>query len=373
MGGVISIVMPIELYRQNMQSNVVGEIAYFTVVILLLILGIYFMVTKLVTKPLNQLIRYTKQIKTGDWDIHVETLNAVGELKDLTDYFGDMTKQLHSLYNELENKILLRTEDLERANNILELQRIQLEEANCSLQDDNQYKSEFLAIVSHELRTPLTSIIAFAEVLERAKETKGTKEQRMIEEIKHNSQKLLRMINSILEMARLEAGKLQLFLELIDLVDVVNAVESVVKPIADKKNIHFTTYVHRDVPVIEADRERVHQIIENLVSNAIKFTPDGGKVTVSVTYDQGDNQVLIYVEDNGIGIRKEDQPFIFEKFVQSDTTIYRKYNGSGLGLALAKDLAELHGGWIAVSSEEGTGSLFTVGIPVEEDKEGDTE
>ncbi len=373
LGGVISIVMPIDIYKGNIKSNVLGEVAYFSFVIMLLILAIYFTVTKLVTKPLEKLIEYMKKIKTGDWDIDIDSIDGAGELRDLRDYFGDMTQQLQNLYNDLEAKIQLRTEDLEKANGILESQRLQLEEANRRLQADNQYKADFLAIVSHELRTPLTSIIAFAEVMERSKMTKAEKEQRVIEEIKNNSQVLLRMINSILEMARLEAGKLELLLEPIDFVDVLNAVENLIKPIAEKKQIDFSCSIHRDVPVIDGDRERLRQIVENLVSNAIKFTPEGGKVTVSAVYDDVEHQVLLTVEDNGIGISKEDQPFIFEKFVQSDTSIYRKYNGSGLGLALAKELVELHGGWIEVSSEEGKGSLFTVGIPVGEDRGGDIE
>ncbi len=370
LGGVVSIIMPIDLYQENIQANVVQEVAFFFLIIFSFILLIYFSMTKLVTKPLSRLIHSVDQIASGDWDIKLEGLDAVGEVRDLADYFSEMTKQLQTLYNNLENKIELRTKDLAQANEILDKQRMQLEQVNNRLIEDNQYKSDFLAIVSHELRTPLTSIIAFAEVLERNVTVKSDKERRVVEEIKGNSQVLLSMINSILEMARLEAGKLELVYEQIDLVDVINAVEAVVRPLAEKKNINFFTLVHRDVPVISGDRERLRQIVENLVSNAIKFTENDGEVKVWVIYDTEQKQILIRVQDNGIGIRAEDQPFIFDKFVQTDTSIYRKYSGSGLGLALAKELAELHGGWITVESEQGKGSLFTVGIPVREQKGG---
>lgn len=370
LGGAVSIVMPVDIYEESIQSNVRQEVAFFSLITLLFILVTYYAVSNLVTKPLNEFKSAVEQIKRGDLCAGLEGIDAKGEIKDLAEHFGDMTKELQNLYSGLENKVELRTQDLARAKNILESQRIQLEEANRRLREDNQYKSDFLAIMSHELRTPLTSIIAFAEVLERAKSLKTEKELRVVQEIKGNSQILLSMINNILEMARLDAGKKELILEPIDLVDVINAVESVIEPLVEKKDIRFSSIVHRDVPLIVGDRESLRRIVENLVSNAMKFTPKGGEINVWVAYDQVKNEVLINVKDNGIGIRKVDQPFIFEKFVQSDTSLQRQYNGSGLGLALAKELAELHGGWISVVSELGQGSLFTVGIPAGERKGG---
>ena len=370
LAGAMSIVIPIDMYTENIQSNVVKQVAYIFLLTLFLVLIIFYAMSKLVTKPLNQLRGAMEHVKTGDLKVDLADIDAQGEIKDLADHFEVMTEELQTLYEDLENKVELRTQDLARAKDILESQRIQLEEANRRLQEDNQYKSDFLAIMSHELRTPLTSIIAFAEVLERGKSPKAEKEQRVVQEIKGNSQILLNMINNILEMARLEAGKKELILEPIDLVDVINAVESVIEPLVEKKDIRFSSIVHRDVPLIEGDRESLRRIVENLVSNAMKFTPKGGEIKVWVAYDRENNEVLINVQDNGIGIRKEDQAYIFEKFVQSDTSIQRQYNGSGLGLALAKELAELHGGWISVVSEIDQGSLFTVGIPAGERKGG---
>lgn len=363
LGGAISIVMPIDIYEEITQTNVLQEVAFFFILTLLFILLMYYATARLVTNPLQKFKNNIEKVKEGDLDIHLEDMDAVGEIKDLADHFGDMTIQLQNLYTNLENKVEQRTEDLARANSILESQRIQLEEVNRRLREDNQYKSDFMAIMSHELRTPLTSIIAFAEVLEGKKSTKTEKELQVVHEIKNNSQVLLDMINNILEMARLEAGRIELLIEPIDLVDVINAVEGTIEPLVEKKNIRFSTMVHRDVPLINGDRERLRQIVANLVGNAIKFTPEGGEVKVWVAYDQEKNEVRINVQDNGIGIRMEDQPFIFEKFVQSDSSVYRQYSGSGLGLALAKELTELHGGWIGVKSELGEGSLFIIGLP----------
>lgn len=361
--GAISLVMPIELYTERIQSNVTLQVAYIFVLTLLIVLLFYFAMSKLVTKPIAQLKTAVEHVQTGNLDTSFDNSIAQGEIRDLSDHFNLMTKKLKSLYNDLEKKVELRTIDLAQAKKILEVQRVQLEEANRRLREDNQYKSGFLAIMSHELRTPLTSIIAFAEVLEKRSSSKAGKEQQIIQEIKVNSQILLRMINDILEMARIEAGKKELVLEPLDLVDVINVVVQVVKPLTERKNIKFSSSVHRDVPLITGDAESFRRIVENLTSNAIKFTPEGGEIKIWVTYDQNQNEVLIHVQDNGIGICKEDQPYIFEKFVQSDSSIHRQHNGSGLGLALIKELIELHGGWIRVESEANKGSLFIVGIP----------
>ncbi|MGE4273090.1 MAG: DUF3365 domain-containing protein [Desulfitobacterium sp.] len=370
LAGAMSIVMPIEMYKANIQSNAVKQVAYISLVTLIVTIIIFYAMSKLVTKPLNQLKGAMEHVRTGDLKVDLVDIDAQGEIRDLAEHFEVMTKELQNLYSGLENKVELRTQDLARAMDVLEDQRIQLEAANQRLQEDNQYKSDFLAIMSHELRTPLTSIIAFAEVLERNKNPKTEKEERIVQEIKGNSQVLLGMINNILEMARIEAGRKELVLEPIDLVDVINAVESVIEPLVEKKGITYSSTVHRDVPLILGDRESLRRIVENLVSNAMKFTPNGGEIKVWVSYDQENHEVLINIQDNGIGISEEDQPNIFEKFVQSDSSLHRQYNGSGLGLALAKELTELHGGWIQVESECGKGSLFTVGIPVNEGEGG---
>lgn len=363
LGGALSIMMPIDIYLANADSNVISQVTFFSVLTLFFVLLMFFATSKLVTKPLSKFKRSVEQIKKGNLKIDLEDIEAVGEIRDLAHDFEEMAKELQDLYYGLESEVELRTRDLAEANSILEVQRLELEDINVRLKKENQYKSDFLAIMSHELRTPLTSIIAFAELLEKATQGKNSKDERVVQEIKNNSKILLSMISNILELARLETGKFELYFEPVDFVDVINAVESMITPLAEKKEISFITKVESEVPVIQGDKEALRRIVENLVSNAIKFTPEDGKVEIQVAFDDYENEIIINVKDNGIGISDEDKPLIFEKFVQSDTSVYRKYSGSGLGLAVAKELAELHGGWIKVESDEGKGSLFIVGIP----------
>ncbi|MDR2869105.1 MAG: DUF3365 domain-containing protein [Deferribacteraceae bacterium] len=367
LGGVLSIVMPVDIYIDNKKANMIQEIAFFCILMLMLVLIIYYATAMLVTTPLRKLKMATEGLKTGNFDteLNAEDINAQAEIKDLMLHFSSVINELRTLYNELENKVKLRTQDLVDANAILESQQAQLAEINNRLLDDNQYKSEFLAIMSHELRTPLTAIIAFAEVLEKSAQTAEVddKQKQIMHEIKHNGNILLTLINNILDMARLEAGKTELFLEPVDIVDVINAVDSVMQPLITKKSISFASTVSRDVPIINADREKLRCIVENIVSNAIKFTQEGGKIDLWVDYDANLREIYIHVKDNGIGIGKGHLGLIFNKFVQGDSSAHRPYNGSGLGLSLARELTELHGGKITVESELNKGSHFTVSIP----------
>ncbi len=358
--GAISLVMPIDLYKRNTTMNVAREVAFFSILMVFCVCLIYFAVSRWVTNPLSKLKDATEQIKTGDLDIRLNGLSTQDEIKELADNFTLMAQQLRDVYNSLENKVESRTEELAQAYKKLEQQSQRLEEINKSLLEDNRYKSEFLAMMSHELRTPLTSIIVFTELLQNGK---TDKELRMLKDMEHNGKSLLGIINNILDMARLEAGRMELVPETVDLTDIVMGLESVIEPLAKKKNIAFSTSMARNVPLINCDSEKLHCIIENLVSNAVKYTPEGGEVKLWVTYDELEDRVLINVEDNGIGIAKEDQTSIFEKFVQKDSTVSRRYNGSGLGLALAKELTELCGGKISLVSTFGQGSLFTVSFP----------
>ena len=360
--GAISLVMPIDMYQENMKLNVMREVVFFSVLMIFCVYFIYRSVSHWVTVPLSKLKGAAEQIKKGNLDIKLNGFNSGDEIWELANDFMSMAEQLQDVYSNLENKVGVRTEELAKANKLLERQSYQLEEANKRLAEDSRYKSEFLAMMSHELRTPLTSIIAFAEILQK-EEGKAAQELRILKNIEDNSKILLNIINNILEMARLETGRMELVLETVDLMDSVNALESMIEPLARKKSILFSTAVQRNVPLISGDSEKLRCIMENLVSNALKFTPEGGEIKLSVNYDETRDQVVINVWDNGIGIEAKDQASIFEKFVQKDNTACRRYNGSGLGLALAKELTEMHGGWISVYSTLGKGSLFTVRIP----------
>ena len=216
--------------------------------------------------------------------------------------------------------------------------------------------------MSHELRTPLTAIATFIEVLDREGD-KTEREEKALRELKGNTLTLLNMINDTLEMAATQAGRGGLVTDDIDIVDVVNYVEATMGVLAEKKDICLESHVDLNVPIIEGDWDRIRHALENLVSNAIKFTDVGGRVEMTARFCEEDRTVVIAVSDTGIGIATEDIPQVFERFTQLDESTTRGYNGSGLGLSVVKDIAERHGGTVQVSSEVGCGSTFSIVLP----------
>ena len=220
---------------------------------------------------------------------------------------------------------------------------------------DNRYKDDFLAVMSHELRTPLTAILTFVSVLEHSG-MESAKERNALKELKSNTVALLNMINDTLEMAAIQAGHGNLIVEEVDLVDIVNFVESSVSSMANLKRIALRSVVDRNVPIIRGDWERLRHALENLLTNAIKFTGEGGRVDIGVSVDEVSDAVIVRVRDTGIGIKSEDLGRVFDKFTQIENSTTRGYNGSGLGLCVVKEIVELHGGSVFVESEPGVGS-----------------
>ena len=220
-------------------------------------------------------------------------------------------------------------------------------------------------MVNHERRTPLTSIITLAQISREACGPDREADRRSWEEIEKNSQILLTMINDMLDIARSDAGTVHASREPMDLGDVVASVRSTMAPLAQKYAVAFRTSVASDVPLVFGDFEKTARMLENLASNAIKFTPDGGSVELRAAYDADSRTVTLSMADTGIGIAQEDQERIFERFVQVDSTSTRKYNGSGLGLALVREYADVQGFAVSVDSELGQGSTFTITVPEE--------
>lgn len=364
-GGAISIVMPLDVYMESEQNSIIQDVIFFGGMLVVCLLIIYATLSYLVTRPLSKIQAGLKTIQTGDLDVQLAYTESSREMNTLMAEFNQMARELSDIYENLEAQVSDRTARLAEANAVLERQRAQLEEANERLRKDNRYKSDFLAMMSHELRTPLTSIIAFTEFLNRDSKPHDEREAETRREIEANSRALLLMINDILEMSRLDAGRTDMNFETVDVGDVAGMVMAVVQPLADKSAIALTCDIDPDVPLIEADFEKIRHVLENLCSNAVKFTPDGGVVRLHISYQPTCNAVQFQVSDTGIGISRADQERIFERFVQADSSPSRKYNGTGLGLALAKEYAEMHGGSISVESELGEGSVFTVRIPVE--------
>ena len=245
-------------------------------------------------------------------------------------------------------------------------EQLKAQEAMQSAKETAEYasraKSDFLANMSHELRTPLNAIIGFAEILRDELVGPINDEQKeCVNDIRISGQHLLEMINDILDLSKIEAGKMFLQLEEFEIIDAVEEVTAIINALALKKNIELTLTCPENA-IIEADRVKVKQIFYNLLSNAVKFTPEGGKVTTQLEVTSTTLQTKVI--DTGIGIAEEDKMKLFAPFTQIDTSKSRRYGGTGLGLALTQRLIELHGGEIRVTSEEGQGSTFFFNLPI---------
>lgn len=362
-GGAISIVIPLDVYKESERASVLQDVLFFLGLIAVCLVAVYVALTKLVMRPLSLIHEGVEQLQTGNLGIQLGQTQSSREMNALMKEFTSMAQELQDIYENLENQVADRTKQLEAANDVLERQRTQLEEANIRLQNENQYKSEFLSMMSHELRTPLTSIVAFTEMLNSESVPVSKKEDQTRKEIENNSRILLSMIEDILEMSRLDAGRAEMAIGIVDLGDVVGMVQSVVKPLADRNDVRFTVNIAPDVPLLEADFEKLRHVIENLCGNAVKFTPEGGRVDLTIIWDSTEDVIQISVADTGIGIASQNHSRIFEKFVQIDSGTSRHYSGTGLGLSLAKEYTEMHGGTIEVVSDLGRGSTFLVRIP----------
>ncbi len=376
LAGAVSVTVPTDVYFENMRTAVVNNVLFFVAIMLCMAIIIYVVLTRLITNPLERLQRSFAKMSDGspsDPPDAAEEMNPIyttREIDELFDRFDTMAKSLSSLYGNLESEVDERTVQLSEANEELERQRRHVEEVNDKLKRENQYKSDFLAIVSHELRTPLTSILAFTDLMADNVSGENALVRKQLEEIDKNGRILLEMVDNVLETARIQAGSEKLNLELVDINDVVGMVEASSESLAAKKSIAFATNVASNVPLISSDWEKVRRILVNLVSNAIKFTPEGGSVEVRVRYDESGGIVVIEVIDDGIGIPADKQDLIFERFAQENMSTVRRYGGSGLGLSLVKDLAAMLGGTVSVESELGQGSTFCVVLPAEQPAEG---
>ncbi|UGV40646.1 hypothetical protein J7W08_11420 [Methanococcoides orientis] len=227
-------------------------------------------------------------------------------------------------------------------------------------------KSEFLANMSHELRTPLNSVLGFSDVM-----LSGTfgelneKQKKYVCNIYDSGSHLLGIVNDLLDISKVEAGTIHLSYERVVVCDVIRNVRSLIAPLATKKNLSVTVSVDLEDVSINADRGKLIQILNNLVGNAVKFTPDNGNITLGAK--KSGEYLDFFVKDTGIGIAQEDIGRLFMPFVQIDSSTTREVGGTGLGLSLVKKFVELHGGYVQVESTEGEGSTFTVSLPFERD------
>jgi signal transduction histidine kinase len=239
----------------------------------------------------------------------------------------------------------------------------EIQEKSAQLEVANRHKSEFLANMSHELRTPLNAIIGFSDVLQQRMFGELNEQQDdYLGDITSSGRHLLSLINDILDLSKIEAGRMDLQLAPFSLVAALNNAVTLVRERATSHGIKLELDVERPLDEIVADERKLKQVVVNLLSNAVKFTPDGGNVSVRAARVNGD--VRLAVRDTGIGIAPEDQTRIFEEFQQARHQTAQSREGTGLGLTLSKRFVELHGGTLTVESEPGKGSTFTVTLPL---------
>ncbi len=294
-----------------------------------------------------------------------KVLDERGETVAVVSVFHDLTKQVENetlyealkrLYGELEERVRAATADLAEQNRRLQWQATELEKAN-------RLKSDFLASMSHELRTPINALIGYASLmLDRLYGELTPKQEQGLNRIQASAQHLLALINDILDLAKIEAGKMPVNVGEVRLADVAGEIAEQIDPMVRKKLLAFDVDVPADLPVLHTDRTKVKQILLNLLSNAAKFTHEG-RVALRAYAEPGG--VVISVTDTGIGIAREDREAIWDDFRQIDQSRTREYGGTGLGLSITKKLVRALGGTVTVDSEPGVGSTFTVRLPAD--------
>lgn len=282
---------------------------------------------------------------------------------------GDEFEELSQAYNRMLRHLVAVQEELRNVNSALDSKVDELAQANMQLFELNNIKNEFMATMTHELRTPLNSILGFSDVLAGA-ENLSEKQQRYVRNIQTSGKDLLTLINDILDLAKIEAGKMDLHIVEFSIGDMVERLAGMMRPMAERRNIELSSAIDPRLPLLVQDAGKIQQILYNLLSNAVKFTPEGGRVQLDANL-RDETTFELVVEDTGVGIPLEDQETIFEKFRQGNTTpgirqspLTREYAGTGLGLSIVRELSKLLGGDVAIASELGKGSKFTVWLPL---------
>ncbi|MFY0743850.1 ATP-binding protein [Solibacillus silvestris] len=290
------------------------------------------------------------------------------ELQTQSEELKMQTEELTTINERLEE----RTRDAEQKTHELEKVQVELRQSAEQLRQSSNYKSEFLANMSHELRTPLNSILILSEMLAENHENHLSDDELEYAKVIHDSgEDLLNLINDILDLSKVEAGKMDLWFREMDVYEIPQHIQNLFMPIANQKGLELSVDVANDLAeIFHTDVKRFHQVLNNLLSNALKFTEEGS-VTVKVDRARitpamrqlSDTWITVSVTDTGIGIPKNKQNIVFESFQQADGATVRKYGGTGLGLSICREVTKLLGGWITLSSTEGQGSTFTVYLP----------
>lgn len=317
----------------------------------LAIIVFYLITTRLILGPVRVLQETADKVAKGNLDIRSDIST------------GDEFQQLSETFNTMLANLKEGEEQLKSINKSLDLKINQLAESNLALYESNRLKSEFLANVSHELRTPLNSILGFADLLRDLGLANDPKGSRYLQNIISSGKHLLGLITELLDLAKIEAGRMEVRAEQLSLNDLFEGLTSIIRPLAEKKSLQVVATVARDVPILQTDGGKLQQVLYNFLSNAIKFSPTAGRIDLKA--ERADEErVRISVADQGPGIEPEKQGLIFEKFRQIDGSVTREHGGTGLGLAISKELTMLMGGTIGLQSKPGEGATFWITIPV---------
>ena len=371
--GVVAIdfLYPLAQFRRERLFMAAASIGITAVAILVTAVAVSFLLRR-VTRPLHQLVDATKAISSGDLstEIPVQSEDEVGLLaasfnqmaRDLKATLGDKDRyadELAKLNVELEGKVRERTSELEETNRDLAV-------ASRKIQEADKLKSEFLANMSHELRTPMNSIIGFTRIVRKKSADILPKRQlENLERVEISADRLLALINDILDLSKIEAGKMRVNTAPVDLGQLADTCLATVAPLVKKDRVRLVKCVPDGLPELLSDPEKLTQILINLLSNAIKFTEEG-EVRLSAAAENG--TLSIVVSDTGIGIPPDALEYIFDEFRQVDGSSTRVHGGTGLGLSITKKLTHLLGGRIEVHSVQGQGSTFTVALPAADRK-----
>jgi signal transduction histidine kinase len=311
--------------------------------------GVGMILARALTAPLERMAATARGIASGNLSSRA-AVRGGDEIGTLASAFNTMAEQLQTSYEDLEQRVAERTQELEQVAKELEVM--------------GSNKSDFIASLAHELRTPLNAILGYSELLAdpsfgAMKPAEVRKHARAINQSGHY---LMQLINDVLDLSKIEAGKLDLDVQTVQVKSTIREVMNLIDPMATSKHIRLRSRTASAPDFIQADPRRLRQILINLLSNAVKFTPEEGSVVVDASRDG--RYLLISVIDTGVGIPPEDRERIFDQFHQAGGSYTRNQEGTGLGLTLTKQLVELHGGTIEVESEVGKGSTFRFRIPV---------
>jgi signal transduction histidine kinase/CheY-like chemotaxis protein len=368
LGGIV-----VRLDAERTYAQVVAQRNRTIVIVIFLIpiaiVLIYLMVNKLVRQPVESLADKAKRFAEGDMSISVD-VKTEDEIGILGKTFNYMVESVSSFSKKLEEEVKRKTALLNERTKLLTL----LERANKELRELDKLKSTFLANMSHELRTPMNAIIGYTDLLVDGVDGPINEEQeKSLRKVANNARHLLQLINDILDISKIEAGKIKLNPKEIDLKWVVETVLPTFEPQLKLKGLSLTIDISEGLPLIYGDEDRIREILINLLSNAVKFTHKGGIIISAKLSERGVKPgepplfMEMCVEDTGIGIKEEDIGKIFDKFVQVDLTSVRQYEGTGLGLSIARGLVSLHKGIIWVTSKVEEGSKFCFTLPLKKE------